>query len=97
MLSREQYMTNNPIKNRGFADLDAVFTDNGWHKMRNEFNHIAFAKCGHEGDQFEIVLDKTSVNVIVPLKNSSFAYTTSFNNYFEASEYVEYRFKEFIL
>jgi len=97
MLSNEQLYDNDPIKNKGFADLDAVFSENGWRKMRNEFNHIAFAKCGNEADQFEILLDKTSVNVIVPLKNSSFAYTTSFNNYFEASEYVEYRFKEFIL
>jgi len=97
MLSREQKMTNQPIKNKGFSVLDAVFTENGWHKVKNEFNQITFTKIGHESEQFELILDKTQVHVVVPLKNSSFAYTTSFNNYFEASEYVEERFNEYIL
>lgn len=97
MLSREQQTTNQPINNKGFVDLDAVFTENGWHKVKNELDHIIFTKLGYESDQFEIRLDKTQVHVIVPLKNSSFAYSTSFKSYFEASEYVEERFNEFIL
>lgn len=96
MLSREQYTTNIPIKNRGFADLDALFAQNGWHKVKNEPDHIIFTKFGHETDQFEIRLDRTEVHVIVPIKSSIFAYTTSFKNYFEASDYVEGRFNEFL-
>ncbi len=96
MLSSKQCMNNDPIKNKGFADLDAVFTENGLFKAKNELDHITFAKFGHELDQFEIRLDKTSVHVVIPLKNSSYRYTTSFNNYFEASEYMEKRFKEYI-
>ena len=92
--SREQSTV---IKNKGFADLDAVFTENGWHKVKNEPDHITFTKFGREIDQFEIKISKTEVHVIVPLKRSGFAYTTSFKNYFEASEYVEERFNEFIL
>lgn len=96
MLSREKQMTNQPIKNKGFVYLDEVFTENGWHKVKNELDHIIFTKFGLESDQFEIHLDKIQVHVIVPLKNSSFAYSTSFKSYFEASEYVEERFNEFI-
>lgn len=97
MLSREQETTNQPIKNKGFVDLDAVFTKNGWHKVKNEPDHITFTKFGHESDQFELKLGKTEVHVVVPLKNSSFAYAISFKSYFEASEYVEERFNDFIL
>jgi len=88
--------TNEPIKNKGFADLDAVFTKNGWHKVKNEPDHIIFTKFGRESDRFELSLDKTIVHVVVPLNNSSFAYATSFKSYFEALEYVEKRFNEFI-
>ena len=97
MLSREQQTINEPIKNKGFSVLDEVFTENGWHKVKNEPDHIIFTKLGHESDQFEIRIDKTQVHVVVPLRNSSFAYTTSFKSYFEASEYMEERFNEFIL
>jgi hypothetical protein len=95
--SREQYTTNNPIRNKGFADLDELFTENGWRKVKNEQNHIVFTKFGHELDQFEIIIYKTEVHIIVPLKSSIFSYITSFKNYFEASEYVEDRFNDYIL
>jgi len=97
MLSREQQTINEPIKNKGFSVLDEVFIKHGWHKVKNEPNHITFTKFGHESDQFEIRIDKTQVHVVVPLRNSSFAYATSFKSYFEASEYMEDRFNEFIL
>jgi hypothetical protein len=97
MLSREQQTINEPIKNKGFSVLDEVFTENGWHKLKNEPNHIIFTKFGHESDQFEIRIDKTQVHVVVPLRYSSFAYTTSFKSYFEASEYMEERFNEYII
>jgi hypothetical protein len=95
MLSSHEQST--VIKNKGFADLDALFTENGWHKVKNESDHIIFTKFGRETDQFEIRLNRTEVHVVVPLKSSSFAYTTSFKNYFEASDYMEERFNQFIL
>ena len=96
MLSRDQQTTNEPIKNKGFSDIDEIFTENGWHKVKNEPDHMTFTKVGHESDQFDIRIDKTQVHVVVPLINSSFSYTTSFKSYFEASEYVEKRLNEFI-
>ena len=94
MLSHEQSTV---IKNKGFTFLDALFAENGWCRVKNEPDHIIYTKFGHEIDQFEIKLGKTEAHVVIPMKNSRYRYTTSFDNYFEASEYVEERFNEFIL
>jgi hypothetical protein len=96
MLSQELYSNHTPIKNKGFSILDEVFSENGWHKVKNEYDYITFAKFGHESEQFEIYLNKTTVRVVVLLKNSQYRYATTFDNYFQASDYVEERFYEYI-
>jgi hypothetical protein len=84
------------IKNKGFALLDEMFKKNGWHMTKNELYWISYSKFGHETEFFEIKLDSTKIYVSIPIKNSPYQYTTTFTNYFQASEYVEERFKEFI-
>jgi hypothetical protein len=96
MLSQELYSNHMPIKNKGFAMLDEVFSENGWHKVNNESDYITFTKFGHESEQFEIRLTKNNVHVIVLMKNSQYRFATSFDNYFQASDYVEERFLEYI-
>jgi len=84
------------ICNKGFALLDMMFKENGWHLTRNEMDWVSYTKLGIETTYFEIKLYKEVVHVCVPLRNSSYQYCTSFKSYFEASEYIEARFKEFI-
>ena len=85
------------IKNKGFILLDSLFKENGWHMTKNEMNLIEYNKQGQESDFFQIKLDQKNVYVSVPIKNSPYQYKTSFINYFDASEYVEKRFKDYAL
>jgi len=84
------------LKNKGFFMLDEVFKEHGWSLVKNEFDHIIYAKSSFDPNVFNIKLNKTSVNVTIPVKNSHCLYNTSFNDYFQASEYVEARLKDFI-
>ena len=85
------------IKNKGFMLLDSLFKENGWHMTKNEMNLIEYTKQGQESDFFQIKLDQKNVYVSVPIKNSPYQYKTSFNNYFDANEYVEKRFNDYII
>ena len=94
MLSTQYPNFNTEIKNKGFLLLDEMFKSNGWHKTKNEINWITYTKAGFETEFFDIKIDETRIHVCVPLKNSIFQYTTSFKDYFTASEYIENRFKD---
>ena len=95
MLSTQSNISTTEIKNKGFFLLDEMFKSNGWHMTKNEMNWICYTKTGNETEFFDIKLDKSRVYVSVPIQNSIFQYTTSFKDYFTASEYVEQRFKDF--
>ena len=84
------------IKNKGFLLLDALFKENGWHLVRNEMNWISYTKFGKETDFFDIKIDQKMIHVSIPIRNSPFQYNTSFKDYFQASEYIESRFFDFI-
>jgi hypothetical protein len=86
-----------PIKNKGFVLLDTLFRENGWHMIKNEANWIAYTKQGYETEYVEIKISLDNIIVSVPIKNSPFQFQTIFTSYFLASEYVETRFKEFIM
>lgn len=97
MLSQKTDVSTSPIKNKGFVLLDTFFRENGWHIIKNEANWIAYTKQGHETEYVEIKIGFDNIIVSVPIKNSPFQYKTTFTNYFLASEYVEAKFKEFII
>ena len=84
------------IQNKGFLLLDTTFKQNGWHIVKNEMNHISYSKFGQETDVFSIQIEKKYINVSIPIKNSNYQFTTSFTDYFQASEYLENRFLDFI-
>lgn len=88
--------TNNEIQNKGFIIVDSLFKENGWHISKNEMNLIEYTKQGEETSFFQIKLDQKNIYVSVPIKNSPYQYKTSFSNYFDASEYVEKRFNDYI-
>jgi len=83
------------IKNKGFVILDAVFKEQGWMLAKNDFEAISYIKPGFDLDSFDISIDKTTIYVCVPMKNSPYRYKTSFTSYYEASEFIESRFNDF--
>lgn len=87
---------NSDIKNKGFLLIDNLFKENDWIIKKNELDWIEYNKPGYELDIFQIKIDKTNIHVNIPIKNSRYQYKTSFNNYYDASEYIENRFKDFI-
>jgi hypothetical protein len=93
MLSENEYS----IK-KEFATLDPLFKQHGWHISKNEANYLSYTTSGYETDVFEIKMVDSSktIRVSMPIRNSPFQFNTSFNNCFQASEYIESRFLEFI-
>ena len=87
---------NSDIANKGFAILDTKFKENGWHLIKNELNHISYTNTSDETSYFEIKILPNKILVCMPIKNSSYQYVTSFNSYYDASEYVEKRLFDYI-
>ena len=80
-----------------FATLDPLFKQHGWYTSKNEANYLSYTTTGHETDVFEIKIDTSkTIRVSMPIRNSPFQYNTTFNNCFQASEYIESRFLDFI-
>lgn len=96
MLSTSESILNTEIKNKGFALLDQLFKEHGWHMIRNEPTWICYTKFGQETDTFDIKIDSKSIHVSTPVRNTPFQYATLFKDYFAASEYIEARFFDFI-
>lgn len=88
MLSNSNILESD-INNKGFSILHSVFKENGWHLIKNEMNWISYTKYGDETTFFDIKISTDKVIVSVPIKNSRYQFTTCFNNYFDASEFIE--------
>ena len=95
MLSND-LISNSEIKNKGFAILDEMFKKHGWHMQKNELNWINYTKFGDECSCFDIKITPDKIVVSVPLKNSIYQFVTSFKGYYEASEYIEQKFFDYI-
>ena len=91
-----QQQEQSEILNKGFVLVDSFFKKNNWTNIKNEMNWLKYTKVGEETDEFDIRIDKDTIIVSVPLKNSAYNYVTRFNNYFLATEYLEARLKELI-
>lgn len=96
MLSNTETIMNTELKNKGFVFLDTIFKEHGWKLIKNELNWICYTKFGHETDIFDIKIDQKTIHVSIPIKNSPFQFVTTFKEYFQASEYIEARFFDFI-
>lgn len=101
MNTHETMLTNDPvltsqIANKGFAILDALFQEKGWHLIKNEMNWITYTIHGNECAYFDIKILPDKIVTSVPVKNSAYQYVTSFKGYYEASEYVEQKLMDFV-
>lgn len=94
--NNSQINVDTKILNKGFLILDELFQKHGWHLIKNEMNWICYTKVGQETDLFDIKIGQKIIQVSIPIKNSPFQYHTSFTDYFQASEYIEERFFDFI-
>jgi len=86
---------NSKCKNKSFSILENEFTERQWTLQKNELDHIIFKSPNSDYDYFEIKIDKTTIYVTVPLKNSRINYTTQFKSYYQASEFAEMHLKDF--
>ena len=88
--------TTTKCKNISFACLEETFGQHNWSLQINELDHIVFKSPISDFDYYEIFVDKNKINVAIPLKNSTYKYKTSFNSYFQASEYIEMQLQDFL-
>jgi hypothetical protein len=84
------------IKNKGFAILDEMFKKHGWYMQKNDANWINYTKFGDETSCFDIKIAPDRIIVSVPIKNSAYQFMTTFKGYYEASEYIEQKFFDYI-
>jgi hypothetical protein len=89
-------ITDSQLVNKESVIVDDLFRQHGWYIVKNEQNWISYTKFGDETSYFDIKFLTNSVVVSIPIKNSPCQYTTSFNNYYDASEYIEQRFLDYI-
>jgi len=83
-------------KNESFAILEEEFDRYNWFLQINESDHIVFKSPTSDYDYYEINVDKTKIDVIVPLKKTIYKYKTSFNSSLQACEYIEMHLDDFI-
>jgi hypothetical protein len=95
MLS-SNFIKESELVNKGFVIIDILFKQTGWHLVKNEKNWISYTKFGDETSVFDIKFLPDSVVVSIPIKNSPYQYVTSFNNYYDASEYIEQRLNDYM-
>jgi hypothetical protein len=95
MLSTDNILQTD-IKNKGFAILHSTFKQNAWHLIKNEMNWITYTKLGDETSYFDIKISQDKIIVSVPIKNSTYQFVTSFKSYYDASDFIEQKFLDYI-
>ena len=85
------------VKNKGFAILDTIFKEHGWTLAQNDMNWVSFIKSdSYQLNSFDIRVTPEKIIVSIPLKKSTYQYVLPFDNYYDACEYVEQRFYDYI-
>ena len=87
--------TNEPL-NKGFIQVVEKFLNTGWKLVQNTRSQLIFVNPKNIYDEFKMQVHENKVEVVIPMPNSPVAYSTKFNNYFEASEYILSRFEDFL-
>lgn len=82
--------------NKGFIQVVEQFNKHGWKLVENTKVRLTFVNPNNIYDEFKMHVHNKKVEVVIPMPNSPVAYSTKFNNYFEASEYILSRFDDFL-
>jgi len=79
-----------------WTKVEEQFLSKHWQLVTNKVDHVVFKKENNNYDYFEIKINtqensssNTRINVSIPLRNSQYQYGTHFNNYFDATEFIE--------
>lgn len=73
----------------GLKNIHNKLISKDWKMRINIDGFIVYSQDKEMFDEFRIKLDEKSIQVSVPLPNSEYLYKCRFNNYFEASEFIE--------
>ena len=76
--------------------LDSIFNKYGLYLIKKKFNSFQYTKFGDETSYFDIEILNDKINVCVPIKNSSFQFNTSFDDFIGAITYVENRLIDYV-
>jgi hypothetical protein len=101
MNTNDSMLLNDPIlkselQNKGFVILDEMFKKHSWYLQKNEMNWINYMKFGDETSHFDIRITNDKIVVSVPIKNSIYQFVTTFKSYYEASDFIEQKFFDYI-
>lgn len=82
------YKHDSPIINKMFLDVNLEFINQGWKLHKNTLNEISYINPMYPTDEFKIKLNNKLITVTVPVMLLNYEYSTTFNSYFQASEYL---------
>ena len=86
----------NRLVNSGFNLIHGYFMSYGWLLTKNTHTLIEYTHPLKKMDIYTIKISKTNIMVNVPLKLSNHSYTTYFKGYFDANDYLEMHFLNFV-
>lgn len=81
------------LSNKGFSSVHSEFTGNGWKLNKNQKDILIYGKDEYPCDEFIIKVTPSNILVTVPITTTNYMYTTSFNNYFQACDYLSLHLK----
>ena len=73
----------------GLRECHKSLLSKNWIMRLNVEGNLIYSKDSDVFDEFRVKLDEKTIQVSVPLPNSEYLYKCRFNNYFEASEFIE--------
>lgn len=77
------------LKNKIFLDNHLYFTNNGWKLKENTKNDIIYNHPNYPTDEFKVNITNKYIKVTIPVLGANYAYSTTFNSYYQASEYLK--------
>jgi len=96
MSAKTQLTNTTEPQNKGFIQVVEKFTSEGWKMVENTKSRLVFVNSDSMYDEFKMLVEESNVLVVIPMPNSPIEYSTKFDNYFEASEYIISRFEDFL-
>ena len=73
--------------------MHSEFIMNDWKLKKNQKDLLIYGKDEYPCDEFIIKVTPTNILVTVPITNTNYMYTTTFNNYFNACDHISLHLK----
>jgi hypothetical protein len=69
------------------SKLQSIF-DSDWNLTKNEGNSIVYTSTKNTFEEFRVNIEKTKINVVVPMPGSEVLYQTNMYTHDEVCEYI---------